>query len=90
MQIGLPVIAEGSKTRISRDPVRQMKFRQYSQMTALCSSLGDKFHSPGEVVFGFEGLEEERIRDDTARFEKHNVALFFGSWLCFTLSVFTD
>jgi hypothetical protein len=62
MQIGLPVIAQGSKTRISGDPVGQMEFRQYNQLTGLCSSLTDKFHSPGEVVGRFEGLEEERIR----------------------------
>jgi hypothetical protein len=47
-----------------------MKFGQYSQLTALRSSLSDKFHSPREVVGGFEGLEEERIRKVTPRFER--------------------
>jgi hypothetical protein len=62
MQIGLPVIAQGCKPRISGDPVGQMEFRQYSQITLLRSSLSDKFHSPSEVVGGFERLEGEHIR----------------------------
>jgi hypothetical protein len=84
MQIRLPVITQGSKARISGDPVGQMEFRQYCQLTVLCSSLTDKFHSPGEVIGGFEGLEDECIRNMYSIRALTQIVGAFSPFLCFS------
>ena len=62
MYVALPIITQGCKTRIGRNPVRQVEFWQHGQMTTLGSGLADELYRPSEVVGRFEGLEAHGIR----------------------------
>lgn len=57
MQIDLPILTQRGKAGVCGDPVRQVKFRQDSELTSLSCSLTNEVYSASEVILGPEGLE---------------------------------